>query len=100
MAGIGFELQRVLKRGGIGSFVKVALSGIMIVAGPWLLSIIGIFLIGRFAGVALREGRSLFMSVVIYSYAFSLFFFPISTAKLLSTYNLFIEAANSSIFPG
>jgi uncharacterized membrane protein len=75
MAGIGFELQRVLRRGGIGSFIKVALSGIMIVAGPWLLSIIGIFLIGRFAGFTLQEGRSLFMGVVIYSYAFSLFIF-------------------------
>jgi uncharacterized membrane protein len=75
VAGIGFELQRVLRRGGIGSFVKVALSGIMIVAGPWLLSIIGIFLIGRFAGFTLREGRGLFMGVVIYSYAFSLFIF-------------------------
>ncbi len=75
MAGIGFELQRVLRRGGIGSFIKVALSGIMIVAGPWLLSIIGIFLIGRFAGFALREGRSLFTGVIVYSYAFSLFIF-------------------------
>jgi uncharacterized membrane protein len=75
VAGIGFELQRVLRRGGIGSFVKVALSGIMIVAGPWLLSIIGIFLIGRFAGFALQEGRSLFTGVIVYSYAFSLFIF-------------------------
>jgi uncharacterized membrane protein len=75
VAGIGFELQRVLRRGGIGSFVKVALSGIMIVAGPWLLSIIGIFLIGRFAGFAVQEGRSLFMGVIVYSYAFSLFIF-------------------------
>jgi uncharacterized membrane protein len=75
MAGIGFELQRVLRKGGLGSFVKVALSGIMIVAGPWLLSIAGIFLIGRFADFIFREGRSLFMGVVIYSYAFSLFIF-------------------------
>ena len=75
MAGIGFELQRVLRKGGIGSFVKVALSGIMIVAGPWLLSIVGIFLIGRFADFTLQEGRGLFMGVIIYSYAFSLFIF-------------------------
>ncbi len=75
MAGIGFELQRVLRGGGIGSFVKVALSGIMIVAGPWLLSIVGIFLIGRFAAFAFAEGRSLFMGVIVYSYAFSLFIF-------------------------
>jgi len=75
MAGIGFELQRVLRKGGMGSLVTVALSGIMIVAGPWLLSIAGIFLIGRFASVALQEGQGLFMGVIVYSYAFSLALF-------------------------
>ncbi|HEB10082.1 MAG TPA: hypothetical protein ENI06_02575, partial [Spirochaetales bacterium] len=75
MAGIGFELQRVLRKGGMTSFLQVALSGVIIVAGPWLLSIIGIFLISRFAGFALKEGASLFMGVIIYSYAFSLFIF-------------------------
>jgi uncharacterized membrane protein len=75
MAGIGFELQRVLRRGGMGGLVSVALSGIMIVAGPWLLSVAGIFLIGRFASFALREGQGLFMGVIIYSYAFSLSIF-------------------------
>jgi uncharacterized membrane protein len=75
MAGIGFELQRVLRRGGLGALFQVALSGIMIVAGPWLLSMAGIFVIGRFAGFALREGRELFMGVVIYGYAFSLILF-------------------------
>jgi uncharacterized membrane protein len=75
MAGIGFELQKILKEGGLSGFFKVALAGIIIVAGPWILSIIGIFLIGRFAGFVLAEGRSLFMGVIIYSYAFSLFIF-------------------------
>ncbi|MBA7468965.1 MAG: hypothetical protein GH155_02735 [Spirochaeta sp.] len=75
MAGIGFELQRVLRKGGMTSFLQVALSGVIIVAGPWLLSIIGIFLISRFAGFALKEGSGLFMGVIIYSYAFSLFIF-------------------------
>jgi uncharacterized membrane protein len=75
MAGIGFELQKILKQGGLAGFFKVALAGIIIVAGPWILSIIGIFLIGRFAGFALAEGRTLFMGVIIYSYAFSLFIF-------------------------
>ena len=75
MAGIGFELQRVLRKGGMSSFLQVALSGVIIVAGPWLLSIIGIFLISRFAGFALKEGAGLFMGVIIYSYAFSLFIF-------------------------
>ena len=75
MAGIGFELQKVLQKGGLGSFFKVALSGVIIVAGPWLLSIVGIFLIGRLAGFALAENRDLFIGVIVYSYAFSLFIF-------------------------
>jgi len=75
MAGIGFELQKVLKGGGIGNLFKVALAGIMIVAGPWLISIVGIFFLNRFAGFALTEGAELFMAAIVYSYAFSLSLF-------------------------
>lgn len=75
MAGIGFELQRVLRRGGVGSIVQVAFAGVIIVAGPWLLSIIGIFLINRLASVALQEGSRLFVSIVVYSYAWALILF-------------------------
>jgi uncharacterized membrane protein len=48
MAGIGFELRKVITKGGLGSFIKAAFSGVMIVAGPWLLSIVGITLIRQF----------------------------------------------------
>jgi uncharacterized membrane protein len=75
MAGIGFVLQKVLKEGGMTSLIKVALAGAVIVAGPWILSIIGIFFIGRFASHAIVESRGLFMAIIIYSYAFSLFLF-------------------------
>ena len=47
MAGIGFVLQRVIKRGGLAGFFRVALAGTVIVAGPWLLSIIGIILVSK-----------------------------------------------------
>lgn len=75
MAGIGFELQRVLKHGGMTGVFKVALAGIIIVAGPWLISILGIFSLSRFAGLVLEEGGFLFTAAVVYSYAFSLFLF-------------------------
>jgi polysaccharide biosynthesis protein PelG len=75
MAGIGFVLQKVLREGGMGSFFKVAIAGTIIVAGPWLLSIIGIFALGRISGSAIEESRGLFMAVIIYSYAFSLIIF-------------------------
>ncbi len=72
MAGIGFELKKALQRGGIGRFVTVSLAGTAIVAGPWLLSVLGIFLIQRFASALLAQAAALFMAVIIYSYAFSL----------------------------
>ncbi|MCD6396031.1 MAG: exopolysaccharide Pel transporter PelG [Spirochaetaceae bacterium] len=75
MAGIGFELQRVLKQGGMTGAFKVALAGIVIVAGPWLISILGIFALSRFAGFALEKGGALFTAAIVYSYAFSLFLF-------------------------
>jgi uncharacterized membrane protein len=72
MAGIGFELKKVLRRGGIARFVTVSLAGTAIVAGPWLLSVLGIFLIQRFAGAMISEASGLFGAVVVYAYAFSL----------------------------
>jgi uncharacterized membrane protein len=75
MAGIGFELRRVLRQGGVLRFIGVSLAGTAIVAGPWLLSVLGIFLIQRFAGVALGEARTLFSATIVYSYAFSLILF-------------------------
>ncbi|MDC7226530.1 MAG: exopolysaccharide Pel transporter PelG [Spirochaetales bacterium] len=75
MAGIGFELRKVVNKGGIGSFFQIAMSGAMIVAGPWLLSIITISLIRAIMSGAIAGDMELFMGVVIYSYAFSLFLF-------------------------
>ncbi len=75
MAGIGFELQRVLRKGGIGSFFKVVLAGSIVVAGPWILTILGIFFIGRYAEVAIGAYRNFFTGAIVYCYAFSLIIF-------------------------
>ena len=75
MAGIGFELKRVIDKGGIGGFLKAALSGIMIVAGPWILSILSIYLTRWVTVYWAAEGRAVFTSVIVYSYAFSLILF-------------------------
>jgi uncharacterized membrane protein len=72
MAGIGFELKRVLRQGGILRFLGVSLAGTAIVAGPWLLSVLGIFLIQRYARLALLEAPLLFSATIVYSYAISL----------------------------
>ncbi|MEJ2664053.1 MAG: exopolysaccharide Pel transporter PelG [Spirochaetia bacterium] len=75
MAGIGFVLRRVIRQGGFFSLVKVALAGTIIVAGPWLLSIVGIFFITKYSFYLIGQSVVVFMGVVIYSYAFSLFLF-------------------------
>jgi uncharacterized membrane protein len=75
MAGIGFVLRRVIKKGGFLAVVKVALAGTIIVAGPWILSIVGIFFITKYSYYLIGQSVAIFMAVVIYSYAFSLFLF-------------------------
>lgn len=72
MAGIGFELKKLAGRGGLGAYLQVALSGAVIVAGPWLISILALFLINRLAPQSLREEFELFIAFTVYTYALSL----------------------------
>lgn len=72
MAGIGFELRRVLQKGGLARIIGVSLAGTAVVAGPWLLSVFGIFLIQHVAGAALQEAPRVFSASIVYCYALSL----------------------------
>jgi uncharacterized membrane protein len=90
MAGIGFELRKVISQGRLSNAFNAAVSGILIVAGPWLLTMLTIFFIRlSFESIHMvRQG--LFQAAVIYSYAFSLslfsavhFLFTRITADLL-----------------
>ena len=75
MAGIGFELYRILHKGTLSSILKAFFLGIIIVAGPWILSVISIYLIQKFAFSAISENPALFTVTIVYVYAFSLFLF-------------------------
>jgi polysaccharide biosynthesis protein PelG len=46
MAGIGFELRKMMRRNSLSSLLQAYAYAGMISAGPWILSIIGILLIG------------------------------------------------------
>ena len=72
MAGIGFELRKVVDRRGLSGIVKASLAGTIIVAGPWLISILGITIIQHLVSSGIRELPGAFMASVIYCYAFSL----------------------------
>lgn len=73
MAGIGFRLQRLLNQGSYGGLLQAYIYSAIISTGPWMLSIVGLALIGVavrpfVSGVAITE----FRCIVVYAYAASL----------------------------
>jgi uncharacterized membrane protein len=75
VAGIGFELKKVVRRGDLSSYLQAALSGAMVVAGPWLVTIAAIGFIQSFMHAAVRENPELFLVSIVYSYTGSLLVF-------------------------
>jgi polysaccharide biosynthesis protein PelG len=75
MAGIGFELKKILRGSTFLSEFRAYLYAAMVSSGPWLISIVCLAALGiyRGAGVEARE-HEVFRSTVIYIYAFSLIF--------------------------
>ena len=72
MAGIGFELRKVASLGTAQGIFQASLSGIMIVAGPWLITIGTILLFqAPFLGIPVAF-RELFTASTVYIYAGSL----------------------------
>ncbi|MDH3592288.1 MAG: exopolysaccharide Pel transporter PelG, partial [Planctomycetota bacterium] len=74
MAGIGFELRRMIdERKGFVNRVRAYACAGLISSGPWLMTILTLTLL-NLAGPALGDttGYSLFRALVTYSFAFSL----------------------------
>jgi uncharacterized membrane protein len=74
MAGIGFELRRMIdERRGFVAKVRAYSCAALIASGPWLMTILTLTLLnvaGPYLGGA--EGYSLFRALVTYAFAFSL----------------------------
>jgi len=75
MAGIGFELRKVVRKGDPLSFFRMAISGAVIVAGPWLVSVAAVGILQVFADTVLASRGNLFTAVLVYVYAGSLILF-------------------------
>jgi polysaccharide biosynthesis protein PelG len=75
MAGIGFELYKILQKGTLGSIFKVLFLGTVIVAGPWILSVLSMYFIQKYASGAISENPVIFTVTIVYLYAFSLIIF-------------------------
>ncbi len=73
MAGIGFELYKILHKGTLSSIIQAFFLGIIIVAGPWILSVLTIYIIQTYTFGAIADNPALFTASIVYVYAFSLF---------------------------
>ncbi|WP_419658430.1 conserved uncharacterized membrane protein [Desulfosarcina variabilis str. Montpellier] len=73
MAGIGFELKKILNRQTFLGDLTAYLYAAMVSSGPWLMSIVCLAVLGVYQGAGLtRIEHALFRSTVVYTYAFSL----------------------------
>jgi uncharacterized membrane protein len=71
MAGIGFVLERIVERQGIRGLARVALVGVFVVAGPWIISSLALAIVAT----AVTAGSGHFFGVIVYIYAGSLIVF-------------------------
>ncbi|MCA1950452.1 MAG: exopolysaccharide Pel transporter PelG [Treponema sp.] len=75
MAGIGFQLRKIISRGNLYETIGALVSGVFIVAGPWLISVVAMALLQGLFTTLKVEHLVVFQVVVVYSYAFSLSLF-------------------------
>ncbi len=76
MAGIGFELAKIMKVKRLSSLLQAYGYSMMIAAGPWLISILSILLAGYIARPFVRDAGEItqFQVTITYLIAFSLIF--------------------------
>ncbi len=74
MAGIGFELRRMIDQGqGLLSRVRGYASAGLISSGPWIMTIVTLAIVNAFGPlIALRAEYELFRGMITYAFAFSL----------------------------
>jgi len=75
MAGIGFELRKLLKKQTYGSLLQAYAFAGVISSGPWVLSIIGIMLIGLLSIGLIFPKEAISQFQVTVTYLFFFFFF-------------------------
>lgn len=74
MAGIGFELQKVIdEKENYFPKISLALKSMVVTSGPWIISICTLLLIKFFLTIVIsKELFDTFISIIIYSFIFSL----------------------------
>lgn len=100
MAGIGFELRRLVRRDNLSSPVAAYFGAVIITAGPWLLTIIALAAIGMAGSLVGSRNISLFYIITVYDFAGSL----IIVGPISITVNRFLAdrifERNATTIPG
>jgi uncharacterized membrane protein len=72
MAGIGFQLAKTAREGGVGGIVGAAAFGAVISAGPWLITAVAMALLNRWSGVHLGPvGARTVQTILVYAFSLS-----------------------------
>ncbi|MES2338061.1 MAG: exopolysaccharide Pel transporter PelG [Pseudomonadota bacterium] len=72
MAGIGFQLARMAREGGVGGIVGAAVHGAAISAGPWLITAAAVTLLEQWSrGHLGGTGVALVQTVLVYAFSLS-----------------------------
>ncbi len=73
MAGIGFQLHKLLEDESLFNKAKAYIFASIITSGPWILSILCLALLGALSGIFLKSTRFSVLSItIVYIFAFSL----------------------------
>ncbi len=89
MAGIGFELRKVLKRDRLSSIIKAYGYSAMLSAGPWVVSILAIIAVG-FINISNYLGNAVASFQIIVTYAIALASSLIVTGILQLPYTRYV----------
>lgn len=72
MAGIGFQLDQMAHRDGLGGIAGAALHGAVISSGPWLLTAFAIVMLQQWTGGRMTpDGHAIVQTILIYAFSAS-----------------------------
>lgn len=93
MAGIGFELKKLVETRTIRGIIGAAFSGTLVVAGPWLISAASLAAAQRLPILASQEAAAAFTGAMVWAFALSI---CLSAAPLY----LFVRLSSDLIYEG
>lgn len=71
MAGIGFQLERIGRAGGVGGIASAAVHGIVISSGPWLLTIVAVLLLQHWTNTHMMADGAVIQTIIVYAFCAS-----------------------------